>query len=229
MNDTAFSGLRYDFGAYSKDLQQSVGPGHYMLATYGGLSHCDACMPLDTSLVAGASVTPQYPSGVIVDVESDLHNLTRKATRAPSGMYRGDGAPAGSPFLKHTTSILPPACKQLPAVDTRLSTPSCTLRGTGWNRWEWLCQDPQDHAIRPFIANVNTGILIKDNHRPHLATPIDPTLALPPRASSECSPMPEVRPCGQRQGPHGEPTALGWRSCDDLNRIQYGNIARVNA
>ena len=22
--------------------------------------------------------------------------------------------------------------------DTRLSNPPCNLRGTGWNRWEWL-------------------------------------------------------------------------------------------
>lgn len=222
MGDSSFNGLRYDTGAYATDLKQSVGPGHYMLATYGGLSHCDACMPQDTSTVAGASVVPQYPGGIIVDVESDLHNLTRKATRNPSGMYRGDGGPPGSPLLAKTSALLPPACKQIAAVDTRLSTPSCTLRGTGWNRWEWLCQDPQDSAIRPFTAYVNTGILIKDNHRPHLATPIDPTLALPPSASSDCSPMPHAPPCGPKTGPHGEATLIGWRSCSEVDRIQYG-------
>jgi hypothetical protein len=181
-------------------------------------------MPLDTSLAVGASAMPQYPGAVIVDVESELHNITRKATRDPKGLYRGDGAPPGSALLKHTAAVLPPACKQLPAVDTRLSTPSCTLRGTGWNRWEWLCQDPQDHAIRPFTAYVNTGILIKDNHRPHLATPIDPTLALPPNASAQCSPMPnafhEVT-----QNFFGESTAIGSRSCSEVDRIQFGCAA----
>jgi hypothetical protein len=218
-----FSGLRYDAGTYARDIKQSVGPGHYMLARYGGLAHCDACMPLDTSVVAGASVLPQYPGGVIVDIESDLHNITRKASRNPMAMYRGDGKdPASASIAANVQAMLPPACKQLPAVDTRLTTPPCTLRGTGWNRWEWLCRDPQDRAIRPFVANVNTGILVKDNHRPHLAKPIDPTLALPPGASAECSPMPVAEPCHPKKPFHGESTAIGWRSCVDLDRIRLG-------
>ena len=32
---------------------------------------------------------------------------------------------------------------------TKLSNPPCNLRGTGWNRWEWLCQNPQDKVEIP--------------------------------------------------------------------------------
>lgn len=219
----AMNRLRYDPGTYVVDLKQSVGPGHYMLADFATQVHCQACMPADPTLTAGTSAIPKYPSDVIVDTESDLHNLTRKATRWPKGMYRGDGAPPAT-SVSSAVAVHPEMCKGLCAVDTRLSTPPCTLRGTGWNRWEWLCQDPQDHAICPFNFNVNTGILIKDNHRPHLAKPIDPTLALPPGATAECpaQPMFESTHGIKSSGPDGEPTAFGWRTCKDMHQIQFG-------
>ena len=55
--------------------------------------------------------------------------------------------------------------------DTRLSNPPCTLRGTGWNRWEWLCQDPQEE-LRPFDFNISNRIAAKDAHRPCIPIPI---------------------------------------------------------
>ena len=53
---------------------------------------------------------------------------------------------------------------------THYYNPPCTLRGTGWNRWEWLCQNPQNRAIVPFnrglFIGVNTNLMARDNHRP---------------------------------------------------------------
>ena len=63
--------------------------------------------------------------------------------------------------------------------DCRLSNPPSTLRGTGWNRWEWLCKDPQDRVIEPFDFQINTKILSKDNHRPCVPRPVDQKLAFP--------------------------------------------------
>ena len=72
-----------------------------------------------------------------------------------------------------------PDCSQLETEDTRLSNPSANLRGTGWNRWEWLCQDPQDKVHIPFDYFINTGIVERDNHRPCIPTPLDQTIGLP--------------------------------------------------
>ena len=38
-------------------------------------------------------------------------------------------------------------CDMPTAEETRQSNPPCNLRGTGWNRWEWLCKNPQKHIF----------------------------------------------------------------------------------
>jgi hypothetical protein len=63
--------------------------------------------------------------------------------------------------------------------NTRLSNPSCNLRGTGWNRWEWLCQDPQERVEIPFDYNINNRLVVRDNHRPLIPKPLDQSAALP--------------------------------------------------
>ena len=63
--------------------------------------------------------------------------------------------------------------------DTRLSNPPSTLRGTGWNRWEWLCLNPQERVLEPFDFNIQTTLVARDNHRPSLPRPVDQTLAFP--------------------------------------------------
>jgi hypothetical protein len=153
----------------------------------------------------------------LVDVESDLHNIGRKATHAPSGFYRGDGS---GPAVCDANPL--PSCSGLPAVDTRLVNPPCTLRGTGWNRFQWLCQNPQDHAVSmlPFDTNVDTSLVIKDNHRPVLARPVDPTLAMPKggRDATEGAPRWIPKTCNG-VGAVDEPPNMLWRSCSEIGRM----------
>ena len=39
---------------------------------------------------------------------------------------------------------------------------SSNLRGTGINRWEWLCRNPQSNVFIPFRNNLNTRLIMKD-------------------------------------------------------------------
>jgi hypothetical protein len=57
------------------------------------------------------------------------------------------------------------------------------LRSTGWNRWEWLCQNPQDKALMPFDFLISNRLMMKDNHRPCLPKPLD-----------QCAMNPEPKP-----------------------------------
>ena len=222
----AMSGLLYDVGAYRADLRQSVGPGQYVLAATS--PHCRACLPGDPRVVAGPGAgDSECVSQSLVDVESDLHNINRRATNAPlrplpRRRRRADrcGAPVG------TGAVRPyPSCDGIPTVDTRLANPPCTLRGTGWNRFEWLCQDPQQHALLGFNANVDTSILVKDAHRPFLARLVDPTLALPPgkrdRDASVGAPQWIPKTCNG-VGNVDEPPSMLYRSCDEVARITDG-------
>jgi hypothetical protein len=49
--------------------------------------------------------------------------------------------------------------------------PPCTARGSGWNRWEWLCQNPQEGIMLPFDNLVTTRLAAKDSYRPCIPTP----------------------------------------------------------
>ena len=98
--------------------------------------------------------TSGYPCGGGV-------NGTQGGGRCPDGFQKGP--------LTHFKD-----CDVAPREDTRLSNPINNLRGTGWNRWEWLCLNPQERVLMPFDHAINR-IVVKDNHRPCVPTPIDET------------------------------------------------------
>ena len=58
------------------------------------------------------------------------------------------------------------------------------MRGTGFDRWEYLCFNPQEKATIPFDYNVSNRILVKDNHRPCVPKPIDPKSGYPPESGN---------------------------------------------
>jgi len=142
------------------DMRQSTGPGTYTLSRPLKCAGPFVGDPLLSSQGAQVSVCADRP---LVDVDSELLGITRRAMRCPQGHY---AAGTGACGLKHA----PPAPDRLSAAfepeSTRDSNPGCTLRGTGWNRWEWLCEDPQRFAEVPFETNVNYRSVVKDNHRP---------------------------------------------------------------
>jgi hypothetical protein len=90
----------------------------------------------------------------------------------------------------------------VPAEDSRLSDPACNLRGTGFDRWEWLCLNPQEKALVPFDYNISNRIVVKDNHRPCVPNPIDQRLPLPTKPEPlKCEPIEPV--CGNPTKPRG--------------------------
>jgi hypothetical protein len=159
-NNSTFTGLKYDTGAYIQDVKESLGPFQYLMQTPN--QHCTPCFPVDPTLRVGRSGVSLCPASKLVDLDSELHNRTRKLSHCPTEQFM----PNGEDYCKLSNLS---DCKTLQAntfEHSRLNNPACTLRGNGWNRWEWLCENPQNHAIREFQHSVNTGILFKDNHRP---------------------------------------------------------------
>lgn len=170
----SFSRINYDRDAYEQELKQSVGQGNYALAM--PVTDCSSCFSQDNLS------TQEMNSSVclnksLVDVSSELYGLNRKLSHAPKDKYLPDSTFCQSARLKD--------CNAIHAEDTRLSNPPITLRGTGWNRFEWLCMDPQKKAFVPFDHNIANRIVAKDNHRPYIQTPIDQSAALPPLNPSD--------------------------------------------
>lgn len=214
----SFNHLNQDACTYKKNLHQSVSVGNYF--TGQPRLDCQVCLPDDPNIQPGGRNIGPVQTGLsgstcketpLIDVSSELLGLNRPATNCPSQKYQKKEN--GEEFCGLT---MPKACASIKAEDTRLSNPPCSLKGIGINRWEWLCQNPQDNVTIPFDYNISNRIVAKDNHRPHIQHPINQAPLLPPHNSSDemyCSPWMSVQ---SRPGAEKVFPSVHWKSCKDI-------------
>ena len=170
-------GLSYDMPTYEQKLHTSIGPGMYQLATPA--NDCTSCgqdVPSDP-YIRWQNWGPGFCApGSAVDVDSDLSGITRKASKCATDQYH----PSKSTVHQGCVAVGKVGVEcSTPTEPTRLSNTPCNLRESGNNRWEWLCWDPQQHALERFENNVSYRIIAKDNHVPCLPVPLDQTNVLP--------------------------------------------------
>jgi hypothetical protein len=207
----SWSRLNADTCTYRVNLAQSVGPGNYATAAYAK-PNCGTCFSSDPWRQGGAGGS-RCADRSLVDVDSELIGITRPATNCPTGLFQG----FGQPFCGGLRAF--PDCREaIGTEDCRLSDPPCNIRETTVNRWEWLCQDPQERVEVPFDFMINSQLVAKDNHRPCIPTPLDQGLALPKPKSD--APVQYQPPACMRAGGGGQPTltaqpppTITWRSC----------------
>lgn len=188
----SFNRLPYDTCSYKHNLAETVGPGVYQLTTPPNA--CEPCHPNDPYVRlqrTGVSLSKNTP---IIDVDSELIGINRNLSDCPElkylpskdgSIYCGASSNKVVGCQKNAKVCLDMKNKVhfsdcfTPTEDTRLSNPPATLRGTGWNRWEWLCRNPQDRVEVPFDYKIDSVIVAKDNHRPCIPSPLDQSSALP--------------------------------------------------
>lgn len=172
----SFTGLMYDECAFRSDIKSSMGPGAYVIST--PLQECDQIFPTNpyirNSSRPAASYSPHW-----VDINSDLTGLIRPLTNCPERMYQKD-----SKCSFEQSIMIPKDSDILFTEDTKISNPPCTLKEKGINRWWWLPEDPQERTLTEFENTIRFGgvqnrIVVKDNHRPIMPTPLDPSKSLP--------------------------------------------------
>jgi hypothetical protein len=152
-------------------MRLTTGPGRYQLDAPP--QYCNACFAPEPTIHQqkwGASHNANY---IKTDVESDLLNITRPTTKAQCNQY----GPNTNKINKSQT-VAPKECS-FPQTHSRLVDPPCTLRSSGWNRFEWLCENPQEGAMMPFDNNITTRLQQKDQFRPCIPTPIQSQSILP--------------------------------------------------
>ena len=174
----SFNRLGYDTCAYEQNLNQSKGPGEYVLNV--PRYSCEPCFPENprNKLQGGGASTVGKGNFLNVDIESDLKGQTRLASKCAAQNFMPS---CEAPKLTHYRDCL------LTSEETRTTNPPCNLRGTGWNRWEWLCINPQDkvsfnnypNGLTPFDSYIDSVRMAKDNHRPCLPTPLNQEESLP--------------------------------------------------
>jgi hypothetical protein len=194
----SFNRLNSDSCAYKHQLNESIGPGEYMLDR---TNICSPCFSPDPTVIMngyGAALCTKD----LIDVDSELIGITRKASDCPSKKY----LPSDKPFCNAT---MPRDCVGLGAESCRISNPPCTLRCRGFNRWENLCQDPQKNCLVSFDTNINNRLIVKDTFRPCVPKPISQTLALPPHRQHQKELF-----CGIEREVH----PLNYRTCSELRQ-----------
>jgi hypothetical protein len=218
--------LNYDNCSYNQSLLESEGPCSYQLMKPSNVNQM--CMSDDPYIRAQYMGSRHVPGTSLIDIDSELMNITRPVSDCPSQKYiphvnSSNFCNAPNSHNMIPTDTITPINRNnnnyaeqkegfnathmnfsncfKPTESTRLSNPPCTLRGTGWNRWEWLCKNPQDKVAIPFDHMIDSVLVAKDNHRPLLPKPIDQSLALPvPNSEVYCETLhaaPEVP-----TGPH---------------------------
>jgi len=80
------------------------------------------------------------------DVETDLKGINRfgNRSRCDEVLYNPDTNKFNNIPLEHAQD------GSFPLNFNRLHNPPCTLRGSGWNRWQPLFHDPQETFEQPF-------------------------------------------------------------------------------
>lgn len=165
--DRAMTRYRHDLNKMVENNEISTGPGRYALGVpnaYGNAVY--APNPTVRMQKWGAS---HDMSSTKTDVESDLRNLGRPVTRAACGSHYD---PARD---QRRLTSMPEA--DFPQTHARLIDPPCTLRGSGVNRFEWLCQNPQEGVMMPFEWAVDTRHSAKDAYMTKILKPLDTSIA----------------------------------------------------
>ena len=231
----SFNRCNYDTCQYKQVLAESIGPGHYMINTPP--ISCEPCYPFDPTVRLQSSGASIDTTKNMIDIDSEMLNITRAYSKCPSKKWitkcsNCQNSFVGEPCGQGVSTTCNP-CKNnlkpgercpdsyssglkhwkdcfVPPEDTRTSNPACNLRGTGWNRWEWLCLDPQERIEMPFDYNIDNRIIVKDNHRPCIPTPVDPRPTLP---------IPQELPCETTENTCGNytiPPSVQWRNCQQI-------------
>jgi len=180
----SFTRLKYDLCEEKTYLNETVRPGKYWI---GEPLNCGTCFQPNPSIImqkSGISLQKGVPwrfnSGP-VDVESELKNLSRPASKCPSGKYNPKCSKCkcdyqGQPCGKGVSGLCPKCQKMcgdnlvdfpdcfFPVEHTRLN--SCAPRGVGLNRFEFPCKNPQANLEFPGCWREPSRTIFRDNYKP---------------------------------------------------------------
>jgi len=119
--------------------------------------NCPTTFPVNSTTRiqrSGASwVTGEWKT----DIESDLKGIDRHSTKIRCEQYN----PNKNYQMSHATDTI------IPQTFARLIDPPCTLRATGWNRWDTLFHNPQESFETPFDFFIPSRSLDKEKYNTH--------------------------------------------------------------
>lgn len=154
MANTRFN---YDEARTSKRMDESTGPGRYMLNTPGqGNTPYFFNDPYMMIQKWGGNLM-SVPQGHPIDIDSDLIGLTRKLGKdCVSHTYNSGAVRAEKQNF--------PESKASVTLQSRATHPAWMYLDLEQNHRGPLPLNPQENVIRPFYNNLNTRILERDSY-----------------------------------------------------------------
>jgi hypothetical protein len=129
-------------------------------------ANCPVSFPVEATTriqMSGAS----WPSGQWrTDVETDLKGINRFGSRVSD--FKALYNPGTNKLNQIPLESAPD--ENVPLLFQRLVNPPCTLRATGWNRWESLPHQPQLVFETPFDHFIPARTLDKEKCKTHEGT-----------------------------------------------------------
>jgi hypothetical protein len=126
-------------------------------------ANCPTSFPVDATVRIQKSGDSWVAGQWRTDVESDLKGINRFSQRVKCDERLYD--PETNKMNNKPLRAAPD--ESFPMVFNRLYNPPCTLRSTGWNRWESLPHQPQLTFETPFDFFIPARSLDKELCRTH--------------------------------------------------------------
>jgi hypothetical protein len=152
---------RFDDFHQVDDLRISTYAGRYALNPPA--FNCSTVFPANSTVRLQKSGNSWVDGQWRTDVESDLRGVNRMSTRVRCDpvLYN----PETNKFNNIPLQSAPD--ETVPLHFARLVDPPCTLRTTGWNRWQPLFHNPQEHFETPFDHFIPSRDVDKEKYNTH--------------------------------------------------------------
>jgi hypothetical protein len=126
-------------------------------------ANCPSSFPVDATTRIQASGAGWVAGQWKTDVESDLLNINRLGSRVKCDdkLYNPETNKMNKIQYQN------PKDETFPQTFNRLNNPPCTLRATGWNRWQPMPHQPQLVFETPFDFFIPARDLDKQRYKTH--------------------------------------------------------------
>lgn len=163
----SFTRFNYDDCRTKKILEESTGPGRYMLNKPGwGDKPCFFADPQFRVQEWGANLR-NVPGGAPIDIEGDLKGLTRHLSlNCASKKYPFSG-------VVHSNQKSYPLCEKELTSQSRVTHPAFLYRDLEQSNRYPLFLNPQENVCKMFHNNINTRLLERDNFKPKIPCPLN--------------------------------------------------------
>jgi len=163
----SFTRFNYDPCRTKKLLEESTGPGRYMLNKPGwGNKPCFFSDPQIRMQEWGTNLR-RVPGGAPIDIDSDLLGITRPLSK--------DCSAKKYPFagVVSSTKNEYPTCGKEFTAQSRVTHPAFLYRDLEQSNKYPLFLDPQENVCMPFQNNLNTQLLERDRFVPKIPCPLN--------------------------------------------------------